>query len=115
MVPEGVYGFKMFKNGKKVDFVIDDFIPVDQNGNLCLSRTNGNECWAILIEKAYAKLHGSYERIAGGLPHDALRDITMAPSIHIHGDKLGGPDAAWRLINEADHNRWIMCTIITKD
>ena len=30
MVPEGVYGFKMYKNGTKVDFVIDDFIPVDQ-------------------------------------------------------------------------------------
>jgi hypothetical protein len=29
MVPEGVYGFKMHKNGAKVDFVIDDFIPVD--------------------------------------------------------------------------------------
>jgi hypothetical protein len=29
MVPEGVYGFKMHKNGKVVDFVIDDYIPVD--------------------------------------------------------------------------------------
>jgi hypothetical protein len=29
MVPEGVYGFNMFKNGKRVNFVIDDFIPVD--------------------------------------------------------------------------------------
>jgi hypothetical protein len=30
MVPEGVYGFKMHKNGTFVDFVIDDYIPVDQ-------------------------------------------------------------------------------------
>jgi hypothetical protein len=30
MVPEGVYGFKMHKNGTIVDFVIDDYIPVDQ-------------------------------------------------------------------------------------
>jgi len=53
-----------------------------------LSRTNGNECWAILIEKAYAKLHGSYERISGGMPQDALRDLTFAPSIWYHKEEL---------------------------
>jgi calpain-15 len=47
-----------------------------------MSRTNGNECWAILIEKAYAKLHGSYERIIGGQAHETLRDITGAPSFN---------------------------------
>jgi len=38
----------------------------------------------ILIEKAYAKLHGSYERIGGALScHDALRDLTGAPSFYM--------------------------------
>ena len=77
-----------------------------------MSRTNGNECWAILIEKAYAKLHGSYERISGGLSHDALRDLTFAPAIMIPGVefKQKDPEEAWRIVNEADHNKWIMCT-----
>ena len=81
-----------------------------------MSRTNGNECWAILIEKAYAKLHGSYERISGGLSHDALRDLTFAPTLLYMGEEFQrDAEEAWRMVNEADHNKWIMCTGISED
>lgn len=29
LVPEGLYALNMYKNGKKVQILIDDFIPVD--------------------------------------------------------------------------------------
>jgi len=32
------------------------------------------------MEKAWAKLYGSYERIERGLCRDALRDLTGAPT-----------------------------------
>ena len=63
--PEGIFGLNMTKNGIKQMVVIDDFIPC-KNKEPVFSSANGNELWVILLEKAWAKLHGSYERIIGG-------------------------------------------------
>jgi hypothetical protein len=34
------------------------------------------ETWVPLIEKAYAKLHGNYSHLRGGLECDAIEDLT---------------------------------------
>ena len=76
-----------------------------------MSSTHGNELWAILLEKAYAKLHGSFERIAGGLSSDALRDLTFAPSFaYVDTEVSQDPENTWNMINEADHHGHIMST-----
>lgn len=36
-----------------------------------------------MLEKAYAKLHNSYNKISHGLCHEAMRDITGAPSYEL--------------------------------
>ena len=43
--------------------MIDDYIPVGDDAQPYFSRNHGNELWALLLEKAWAKVHGSYERI----------------------------------------------------
>lgn len=44
-----------------------------------LSSTDGS-VWAALLEKAWAKVHGSYQGAARGYFGDTLRDLTGAPT-----------------------------------
>lgn len=41
----------------------------------------------MILEKAYAKLFGSYQSLAGGNIHDALRDLTGCPRESIEFDQ----------------------------
>ena len=57
---------------------MDNFIPC-VGGRPCFARAHGPELWVIILEKAWAKLHGSYERIESGVGADVMRDLTGAP------------------------------------
>lgn len=39
----------------------------------------GNDLWVLLLEKAMAKIHGSYFNLIGGSTKDALIDLTGCP------------------------------------
>jgi calpain-15 len=51
----------------------------------------------LLIENAYSKVYGSYERIEGGNPDMALRDLTGAP---YENKEDGTADELWDYIWE---------------
>lgn len=77
---EGTYRVKICKNGEWQEVVVDDYFPCFPNGSPIFSRGHGNELWVLLLEKAYAKLHGGYKNIVGGLPHEAMMDLTGCPT-----------------------------------
>ena len=58
---------------------MDDFIPCKWEKPV-FTRAKGNELWVLLLEKAWAKIHGSYHRIKSGQAHLTMRDITGAPA-----------------------------------
>lgn len=74
---EGIYRLKLCKNGEWVEVTVDDYIPCyPHNGGPAFSKAHGNELWAMLLEKAYAKLHGCYTALRLGMPYDAYVDLT---------------------------------------
>jgi len=45
--------------------IVDDFLPCKYH-EPAFAKANGNELWVLLLEKCWAKIHGSYERIESG-------------------------------------------------
>lgn len=73
---KGSLNFRFWRFGQWEDVYIDDLLPT-ADGKLIYGRcTDPCEFWVAFVEKAYAKLHGSYEAIEGGQTMDALVDLT---------------------------------------
>ncbi|XP_058123077.1 calpain-A-like [Anopheles ziemanni] len=74
---EGKYHFRFWRYGEWVTIVVDDRLPVDGDDELKYGQTSTEyEFWFPLLEKAYAKLHGSYEALGGGFGEDGMVDLT---------------------------------------
>ena len=58
--------------------MVDDFLPVNHKNELifCKNRNQKNEFWCSLLEKAYAKLCGSYQALDSGSTADGLIDMS---------------------------------------
>lgn len=61
------FSVKMLYKGKWMTIDMDEYIPW-YNDKPAFSRSNQDELWVILLEKAWAKLYTSYKRIEAGYP-----------------------------------------------
>lgn len=80
----GLYATRMFKNGLQMYVAVDDRFPCKGDA-VAFARSNGPELWVLLLEKMWAKLHGCYDRIAGGLEYETIRDLCGAPGYFFSG------------------------------
>jgi len=77
---EGKYTLKFCKNGEWIRVTVDDYFPCGPYGPI-FSGSHGKELWVLLMEKAYAKLHGSYMLLRGGWANEGMIDLTGCPTL----------------------------------
>ena len=101
----GAYAVELCVHGQKQMIVIDDYFPCTSlTGGPCFSKANGSELWVMILEKAWAKVYGSYERIERGTSNGALRDLTGAPTVTYKFEP-----GTWEAILEGIKEEFIVC------
>ncbi|OCL06143.1 cysteine proteinase, partial [Glonium stellatum] len=120
----GVYGFVFHRDGEWISTVIDDnlYLLYDdfdtygdtydasgekerkykknhQTGSDALyfaKCADPNETWLPLLEKAYAKVHGDYKAISGGISGEAVEDMTGGVTTNIMTNKILSKERLWK-------------------
>ncbi|XP_073975744.1 calpain C isoform X2 [Rhodnius prolixus] len=106
----GVFRFRLWWCGEWVEVLVDDRLPTVSGRLAFIQSVHSEQFWPALLEKAYAKLHGSYEALKYGTMMDGLSDLTggIAESISLRQD----PTASGRLLNSLlDMTTVVTCTV----
>jgi hypothetical protein len=113
LASRGMYTLKFYKTGKWRYVHIDDHIPCRQSGKVHYTRNaNPNELFAMLIEKAYAKLHGNYEAVSCGLIEKLFQELTPAAGVQTFRiDKMAKNtlcDELWEAMEKAKEKDFLI-------
>lgn len=81
--PLGLYCVRFFIDGAFRYVVVDDFLPININGEPAFASPQNNFLWPCIVEKAFAKLHGSYQALdlQLAMKHPLERRVSCATSM----------------------------------
>ncbi|XP_073340053.1 calpain-1 catalytic subunit-like [Pagrus major] len=99
----GLFHFRFWRFGRWVDVVIDDKLPTINGRLIFVHSKDPNEFWPALLEKAYAKVCGSYSDMNSGTPSEALVDFTGG--VHVCINLSDPPPNLWELMCRAGKSK----------
>ncbi|KAG2393009.1 hypothetical protein C9374_009586 [Naegleria lovaniensis] len=117
----GIYELNLCVGGEFVKVVVDDYFPVVSQNDITplysCSKENGiiiPELWVMLLEKAFAKLSGYYNRIDSNYLHLGLQVLTGMPQTNIVFSEnvlknSSFQDSSWNTIFNASKQGYIIC------
>eukprot|EP00906_Rhabdomonas_costata_P013005 RCo018690 len=119
--PAGVYSVRFYIDGKWRYILVDDWIPCDEQGRAAFLRpTKGSEVWIYLLEKAVAKLYGSYQALDSTAPRSPddrsvssailMKDLTAGVGISRDLNHAEFEPDKWWLTLEDISSRGALCT-----
>ncbi|CDW85682.1 calpain-like protein [Stylonychia lemnae] len=95
-----LYQFRFYLNGEPKTVSIDDYVPYHQDQMIGIYMKNKNTFpWISLLEKAWAKVCGSYEKSAHIHTLEVLKYLTNVPTQMLHHD-YSEPDEIWKVLCE---------------
>ncbi|EGR27558.1 hypothetical protein IMG5_194210 [Ichthyophthirius multifiliis] len=105
----GVYNIKICVQGQWKNVIVDEFFPcITKQRGPAFTRGNDGEIWVLLLEKAWAKVNGSYSEIEKGLTRECLHDFTGAPVLQLWLDDSSNHDYVWHELLRAEKNNYVM-------
>eukprot|EP00064_Thunnus_orientalis_P006359 superscaffoldBa00000658_g6376 len=102
----GLFHFRFWRFGRWVDVIIDDKLPTINGRLIFVHSKDPTEFWPALLEKAYAKVCGSYSDMNAGTPAEALVDFTGG--VHMCIQLSDPPSNLWELMYRAGKSRSLM-------
>ena len=115
---EHVYGIYLFLNAKWKLVLVDDYFPYEivnlDEKKLCFGSSVQKELWVSLLEKAWAKVNGSYARIGcRGFMNEAFDVLTEAYTEEIYMEEYinetnNRKEILWRMLMDYFDKKYVI-------
>ena len=111
----GFYKLLLFIDGEFQIVYIDDYFPCIKNSNiLYFIKPSNFEFWALLIEKAWAKVNGGYQNIINSWPVDLFKALTGSSCEELIHEELSSEEL-FNELNYADKNNGFCISLSNSD